>query len=142
MKKKSVKAKKEGEHSSYIKIDLAGVLHFREYVGSIGYDSSENMFFGKVMYINDAILFSSDTIEGLALDFENVIEDYLSLCEKEGLQPNKPMSGVFNVRTSPENHYCLSVISKREKTTLNNVLNEAIKDFISLKWGVAPIQRR
>ena len=31
-------------------------------------------------------------------------------------------------------------MTKREKTTLNNVLNEAIKDFISLKWGVAPIQ--
>ena len=111
MKKKEAKTKKSIKQLSKIKIDIAGVLHYKEYVGSIGYDAEENVFYGKVLYINDAVLFSAESIEELSREFENSVEDYLEMCKNEGVEPNKPMSGVFNVRISPENHYCLSVIS-------------------------------
>ena len=137
MKKKEAKA----NQLSQIKIDIAGVLHYNEYVGSIEYDSAENIFYGKVLYINDSVLFSGESLEELSKEFEISVKDYLEMCKQEGLEPNKPMSGVFNIRTTPENHYCLSVISKREKTSLNNIVNEAIKEFISVKWVISNSSR-
>ncbi|MBL0340886.1 MAG: toxin-antitoxin system HicB family antitoxin [Bacteroidetes bacterium] len=61
------------------------------------------------------------------------MKHYLCVCKAEGVEPNKPMSGVLNVRTTPEYHYKLSVISKREKQSLNKIVNEAIQFFIAEK---------
>jgi predicted HicB family RNase H-like nuclease len=119
--------------SAETKVAISGVLSYKEYVGSIEYDTNENVFHGVVLYINDSILFSGATIEALKKDFEQSIDEYLNVCKAEGLEPNKPMSGTFNIRTSPENHYCLAILSKKEKTSLNNIVNMAITDFIHEK---------
>lgn len=133
MKKKENKAKKNAKHLMKTNIAITGTLNFKEYVGSIDYNNSENVFYGKVLYINDSILYSADNLEDLTKEFESSIEDYLEMCKNEDLEPNKPMGGVFNVRTTPQNHYFLSVISKRENTTLNKIINEAINLFINEK---------
>jgi len=134
MKRQNLKDKKHTEKSIEASIVINGILQYKQYAGSIEYDNEDNMFYGKVLYINDSVLFSGNNIEKLTAEFKNAIKDYLSMCKEEGLEPNKPMSGVFNIRTTPEYHYCLSVISKRENTSLNNVINEAIKKFLSLNW--------
>ena len=136
MKRQNLKAKKHSEKSIETSIAINGILQYKQYAGSIEYDKEDHMFYGKVLYINDSVLFSGNNIEELTAEFENAIEDYLGMCKEEGLEPNKTMSGVFNIRTTPEYHYCLSIISKRENTSLNNVINEAIKDFLSINWLV------
>lgn len=119
--------------SAETKVAISGVLSYKEYVGSIEYDTNENVFHGVVLYINDSILFSGATIEALKKDFEQSIDEYLNVCKAEGLEPNKPMSGTFNIRTSPENHYNLSILSKREKTSINSLVNLAINEYIRQK---------
>ena len=123
------------------KVEISGVLSYGGYVGSIEYDSEENIFHGKVLYIQDSVLFNGESIEALRIDFEQSINDYLHLCEAEGVEPNKPMSGTFNIRTSPENHYCLSILSKREKTSLNNIVNLAITEYIHDKLPVMQLNK-
>jgi predicted HicB family RNase H-like nuclease len=122
-------------------ISISGVLSFGGYVGSIEYDSDENVFHGKVLYINDSILFSGESIGELKTEFEQSIKDYLEICEAEGLEPNKPMSGTFNIRTSPENHYCLSILSKQQKTTLNHIVNQAISEYIHEKLPAISVNK-
>lgn len=114
-------------------IELEGSLQYNDYIGSIEYSKEDNMFYGKVLYINDTILFEGETIKKLVKDFEEGVDHYLAVCKAEGVEPNKPMSGVFNVRTTPEYHYKLSVISKRENLSLNKIVNEAIQFFIKEK---------
>lgn len=133
--KKAAKNIRGGKNapSAETKVAISGVLSYKDYVGSIEYDTDENVFHGVVLYINDSILFSGATIEALKTDFEQSIDEYLKVCTAEGLEPNKPMSGTFNIRTSPENHYCLAILSKKENTSLNNIVNMAITDFIHEK---------
>lgn len=114
-------------------IDIGGSLLYNDYIGSIEYSKEDNMFYGKVLYINDTILFEGETIKELVKDFEEGVKHYLEVCKAENVEPNKPMSGVFNVRTTPEFHYKLSVISKKENLSLNKIINEAIAYFIKEK---------
>ncbi len=141
--KKTVKKPRLKKETSVekTKVEISGVLSYGGYVGSIEYDSEENIFHGKVLYIQDSVLFNGDSIEKLRVDFEQSIQDYLQACEAEGLEPNKPMSGTFNIRTSPENHYCLSILSKREKTSLNNIVNLAITEYIHDKLPVMQLNK-
>lgn len=114
-------------------IDIGGSLLYNDYIGSIEFKNDDNMFYGKVLYINDTILFEGETIQELYKDFVEGVEHYLEVCKAKNVAPNKPMSGVFNVRTTPEFHYKLSVISKKEKLSLNKIINEAIAYFIKEK---------
>lgn len=132
MKRKEEKSIQISKHQTY-NIEIEGSLQFNDYIGSIEYSKEDNMFYGKVLYINDTILFEGETIKKLIKDFEEGVNHYLAVCKAEGVEPNKPMSGVFNVRTTPEYHYKLSVISKREKLSLNKIVNEAIGFFINEK---------
>lgn len=123
------------------KVEISGVLSYGGYVGSIEYDSEENIFHGKVLYIQDSVLFDGESIEALRIDFEQSIQEYIQACEAEGIEPNKPMSGTFNIRTSPENHYCLSILSKKEKTSLNNIVNLAIAAYLNDKLPVIQLNK-
>ena len=52
----------------------------------------------------DSITYEGSTVEELTADFEGAIDDYLALCEEEGIKPRKPYSGVLNVRLTLEIH--------------------------------------
>lgn len=133
MKKQENMTKQNTSETKIQNIEIDGSLQYNDYIGSIEYSKEDNMFYGKVLYINDAILFEGETIKELYKDFEEGVKHYLAICKAEGTEPNKPMSGTFNVRTSPEYHYKLSVISKRENLSLNKIVNEAISYFIKEK---------
>ena len=133
MKRKEEKSIQKRSKPQTHTIEIGGSLQYNDYIGSIEYSKEDNMFYGKVLYINDTILFEGETIKELVKDFEEGVKHYLSVCKAEGVEPNKPMSGVFNVRTTPEYHYKLSVISKRENLSLNKIVNEAIQFFIKEK---------
>ncbi len=133
MKKKEKIPVQEMSKTNIVKIDIAGSLQYNDYIGSIEYNKEDNLFYGKVLYLNDTILFEGETIKKLIKDFEAGVDHYLDVCKAEGVEPNKPMSGVFNVRTTPEYHYKLSMISKREKLSLNRIVNEAIQFYIKEK---------
>lgn len=132
MKKKEKKLNHNSTEETQ-NVEIGGSLQYNDYIGSIEYNTEDNMFYGKVLYINDTILFEGETIKELVNDFVEGVKHYLEVCKAEGVEPNKPMSGTFNVRTTPEFHYKLSVISKRENLSLNKVVNEAISYFIKEK---------
>ena len=64
--------------------------------------------------------------------FKDSIDDYIAWCEEEGVEPEKPYSGKFNVRLSPELHRQISILAKKKHISLNNFVKKAITDEIAL----------
>ncbi|MBL0340885.1 MAG: hypothetical protein IPP71_08140 [Bacteroidetes bacterium] len=58
---KSIQSSKPQTHN----IELEGSLQYNDYIGSIEYSKEDNMFYGKVLYINDTILFEGESIKKL-----------------------------------------------------------------------------
>lgn len=87
----------------------------------------DKLFFGKAMGIRALISYEGTTAQELINDFHNAIDDYLTLCAEEGIQPEVAYKGSFNVRISPELHRQAVVFAVSHQMSLNSFVETAIR---------------
>jgi len=73
-------------------------------------------------------LFASAT----ELAFKESVDDYLVWCESEGVEPEKPYSGKFNVRLPPQLHRQMAILAKKRHMSLNSFVEKALADEVAL----------
>jgi predicted HicB family RNase H-like nuclease len=96
------------------------MLKYKNYTGVVEYDSDGKIFTGSVIGLRDVVTFQGRTPEELEDSFRQSVDFYLEMCARDGVSPQKPFSGRFNLRLDPELHRQLA-----ERATLENVsLNE------------------
>lgn len=78
-----IKAREENENKP------VPALEYKGYTGSIEFSEEDNLFFGKVMGIRSLLSYEGKDIDELTEDFQGAIDDYLNLCKKIGLEPEK-----------------------------------------------------
>ena len=105
-------------------------LEYKGYTGSIEYSPDDNLLYGKVLGIRSLISFEGETGKLLEKDFHDAMDEYLADCKAEGKAPEKPFKGSFNVRVSPELHQRAALQAINEKTSLNNLVAEAIRSRV------------
>ena len=104
-------------------------LEYKGYKGSVEYSKEDNCLFGKVQGMSKAlILYEGNTLEELRKDFEEGIDSYLEACKADGVEPAKPYSGRLNLRMSSELHSRIAAFVAATGTTINDFINEAIKN--------------
>lgn len=106
------------------------MLQYKGYYGSAHYSEEDEVFWGKLEFVRDLVTYESDTAKGLRPAFASAVDDYLQTCRAEGLKPNTPFKGVFNVRTSPELHRRLALTAEARRLKLNALVNEALEHFL------------
>ena len=62
---------------------------YRGYTGSIKYSEEDQLYFGKVLGLVDAIFYEGDTIDELLENFREAVADYLGVCEEIGRRPER-----------------------------------------------------
>jgi predicted HicB family RNase H-like nuclease len=60
------------------------------------------------------------------------INDYIAWCTEEGVEPEKPYSGKFNLRLSPELHREIAIRAKRLNISINSFVEKAITDELAV----------
>jgi predicted HicB family RNase H-like nuclease len=105
-------------------------MEYKGYLGHASYDDEAEIFHGDVINVNHVITFQGKSVAQLKKAFRESVDVYLEFCKEEGLEPAKPYSGKFSIRTTPELHQKLSVVAKSEHKSLNafvcNTLDHAI----------------
>ena len=109
---------------------MKSTMSYKGYQGSVEFSDEDNVFFGRLIGINDRILFEGDNVEDLRKDFHDAVEDYLEVCKEIGKDPEKAYKGTFNVRIAPALHRELAIYSTAQGKTLNSTVEEAIRDYI------------
>ena len=112
---------------------MNNLMEYKGYYGSVEYSDKDDILFGKVLGINSLISYEGDSIKTLKSDFKNAVDDYLSLCEKKGLTPEKTYKGSFNIRISPEMHKKLARYSFSQQCSINSTVEEAIAEYLADK---------
>jgi predicted HicB family RNase H-like nuclease len=84
--------------------DIDAMLRYRNYTGIVEYDPDGKIFTGEVIGVRDVTAFQGRTPEEIEQSFRASVEFYLEMCQQDGISPQKPFSGRFNVRLSPEVH--------------------------------------
>jgi len=107
------------------------ILTYKGYQGSFAYDPDADIFHGDVLHIADVVTFQGRSIDELKTALADSIEDYFDLCEKVGKPPQKPFSGRFNVRLTPELHQKAVQTAATEGMSLNNWITHAVEKAVS-----------
>lgn len=102
-------------------------MKYKGYIAKIEYDDEDSLFYGEVVNVSDVIDFKGSSVEELRESFQDSIDSYLEFCEEMGRQPEKPYSGNFHVRATPELHRDLMVAAKMQSKSFNEYVVETLK---------------
>lgn len=103
------------------------VMVYNGYHGSIEFSLEDEILFGRVLYIRDVVVYQGSALSELRRAFMEAVDSYLADCREEGLEPNKPFSGTFNVRIASDLHRRAAIEADRRGISLNKYLEEALR---------------
>ncbi|XTD39774.1 type II toxin-antitoxin system HicB family antitoxin [Citrobacter murliniae] len=81
---------------------MSNMLKYKGYFGSVEFSLEDRVLHGKIQCVNDLVTYEAENLDGLQLAFEEAVDDYLDTCKALNKEPEKPMSGTFNVRIGSE----------------------------------------
>ncbi len=68
------------------------MMQYKGYEAKIEYDEEDRLFFGRVINIEDVIVFDGLSVDELEQAFHQVIDEYLADCQALNKTPDKPIS--------------------------------------------------
>ena len=103
---------------------VLNLLFTKGYLGTVEYDADAKIFHSDIINTRDVITFQGKTVNEIELAFKESINDYISWCEDEGVEPERPYSGKFNVHLSPELHRQIAILANKKAGIAQQFYNE------------------
>ncbi len=107
-------------------------LTYKGYIGSVNFSEKDGVFFGKIEGIDGLVNFEGESVKELTNAFHEAVDDYLSYCEEEGIEPHKSYSGTLNIRITPEIHSQIAILAKQTGISMNAFIRRALENQIAV----------
>jgi predicted HicB family RNase H-like nuclease len=107
------------------------MMEYKGYTAKVEFDDEAEVFHGEVIGIKDVVTFQGKTAKELKKAFKESVDDYLSFCKERGEAPDKPFTGKFVVRISPELHRKIYLSAKLCDESINAWLNEKLDRVVN-----------
>jgi predicted HicB family RNase H-like nuclease len=102
------------------------ILQYQNYYASVHFSAADEVFYGKILGIDDLVSFEGASVKELKASFEEAVEDYLETCASIGKAPEKTYKGTFNVRVPSNLHKQAAVFAAIHNITLNEFVKKAL----------------
>ncbi|KQS26869.1 type II toxin-antitoxin system HicB family antitoxin [Dyadobacter sp. Leaf189] len=102
-------------------------LFYDGYTASIYYSPADEVFFGKLIGVNDLVTFEGTSVEALKQGMQEAVDDYIETCRLLGKSPEKSYKGVFNVRVSSDLHKKIALLASQYNVTLNDFVKSVLQ---------------
>jgi predicted HicB family RNase H-like nuclease len=112
---------------------MSDIIQYQNYYASVHFSAADEVFYGKVLGINDLVSFEGASVKELKKSFKEAIEDYLETCEAIGKTPEKTYKGTFNVRVPSTLHKQAAIFAAVNNITLNDFVKKALSFTLSHK---------
>lgn len=99
-------------------------LTYKGYTGTVDIDTKAGILFGRVLDLDAVLTFEAETVPETEQAFHDTIDDYLDWCAERGKNPDRPYSGQFRFRTSPDHHRMIALAAARMGKSINAWLDE------------------
>jgi predicted HicB family RNase H-like nuclease len=113
------------------RLQMNDIIQYKGYYAEIHFNAEDEVFYGKLIGINDLVNFEADSVKELKKAFNGAVEDYLKTCKEIGKVPDKTYKGSFNVRIPSELHRQAAILAAIKKVTLNDFVRYALDLTIS-----------
>lgn len=110
---------------------ITDYLTHRGYIGSINISLSDDVLYGKLMFIEDLIIYEARTIPDIKLNFINTIDDYLKSCQLLGRKPNKTTNGFLHLNINNTLYNRLIKAANKNNICVNDYIKKAIELNVS-----------
>lgn len=107
------------------------MMNYQGYIGKVEYDDAAEIFHGEVINTRDVITFQGTDARELKRAFHASVDDYLEFCRQRGEAPDKPYSGQFVTRISPDLHRELSTKAALAGKSLNAWIAEQLQAAVA-----------
>jgi predicted HicB family RNase H-like nuclease len=114
------------------------MMQYKGYVGKVEFDDEAGIFCGEVLDTRDVITFQGRSVDELKTAFRGSIDDYLAFCEERGEEPDKPFSGQFVTRISPELHRQANLAASISGKSLNAWVTEQLQAAVDRVRSMKP----
>jgi predicted HicB family RNase H-like nuclease len=107
------------------------MMEYKGYTAKVEFDDEAEIFHGEVIGIKDVVTFQGKTAKELKKAFKESVDDYLCFCKERGEAPDKPFTGKFVIRVSPELHRKIYLSAKLSDESINAWLNEKLDRIVT-----------
>lgn len=111
------------------------MMNYKGYIGKVEYDDTNRIFTGSVVNIRTVITFHGSSVDEIESEFRTSVDDYIEWCSEEGVEPERPYSGKFNVRFTPELHSQAVAGAKILGISLNSFVEKSVRDELRVMNG-------
>jgi predicted HicB family RNase H-like nuclease len=108
------------------------MMEYKGYLGKVEFDDEAALFHGEVINTRDVITFQGKSVAELRKAFRESVDDYLAFCAQRGEEPDKPFSGQFVARVSPDLHRRASLAAQLAGKSLNAWVAEQLQSAVGI----------
>lgn len=101
-------------------------LSYKGYLGTVNFSEKDACFYGKIEGIDGLVNFEGKSVQELTESFHEAVDDYVSYCLEEGLEPHKSYSGQLKIRINPETHSRIVTLAKQTGESVNAFISRAL----------------
>ena len=105
---------------------MKDVLEYKSYYATIHYSAEDEIFYGKLIGVNDLISFEGVSVIEIKEAFREAVDDYIETCRELGKEAEKPYKGSFNVRIPSDLHKQAVIQAASKNMSLNDFVRLAI----------------
>ena len=120
---------------------MAQTLKYNGYQGSVEFDLDEKYLHGKVLFIDDAVIYNGATVDELTQSFQDAVDGYIAFCKEIGKEPQKSCSGTFNVRITPDLHRQCVQLAHMQEINLNTLVSYALEEYCTKHSLIVNIEK-
>jgi predicted HicB family RNase H-like nuclease len=99
---------------------------YKGYEATVEFDDTDRLFVGRVLNTRDVIAFDGLSVDELEASFHTAVDEYLQDCAALGKDLDRPFSGRFNLRISPDIHRKVALSAERYGLSLNACVEQAL----------------
>jgi predicted HicB family RNase H-like nuclease len=98
---------------------MNNTLNYKGFTAKVEFSADDEVFFGRVLGIDEIVTFHADSVEELKTSMKEMIEFYLETCRKKGKKPKKNYNGRLLFRLPNELHARIAETAAKRGKSIN-----------------------
>ena len=109
---------------------MSSLFKYGEYLGTVHYSAEDEIFYGKILGVDDLVTFEGSSVRELKKAFRDAVSDYINTCKLIGKSAQKSYKGTFNVRMPIELHKKAAAVAEERGISLNELVRIGLEKIV------------